>query len=111
MVKFGVATVAESMELGKQAAEYVSSHFLKPIKLEFEKVHVRICTCKRMITLRILIDNSYTNYDFASMYNECKDMQNLATQSVKFIGNLWSFDDAIWSSCCMCCDSIKSICH
>ena len=38
MVKFGVATVAESMELGKQAAEYVSSQFLKPIKLEFEKV-------------------------------------------------------------------------
>ena len=38
MVKFGVTTVAESMELGKQAAEYVSSQFLKPIKLEFEKV-------------------------------------------------------------------------
>lgn len=38
MVRFGVVTVAESMDLGKQAAEYVSSHFPKPIKLEFEKV-------------------------------------------------------------------------
>ena len=39
MVRFGVATVAESMSLGKEAAEYVSSQFPSPIKLEFEKVH------------------------------------------------------------------------
>lgn len=39
MVKFGVATVAESMQLGAEAAAYVSGHFLKPIKLEFEKVY------------------------------------------------------------------------
>ena len=38
MVRFGVATVAESMSLGKEAAEYVSSKFAGPIKLEFEKV-------------------------------------------------------------------------
>lgn len=38
MVKFGVDSVAESMELGKEAAGYVSGHFIKPIKLEFEKV-------------------------------------------------------------------------
>ena len=44
MVRFGVATVAESMELGKEAAEHISSHFPHPIKLEFEKVHVE---CER----------------------------------------------------------------
>ena len=38
MVKFGTETVAESMELGKEAASYVTSHFIQPIKLEFEKV-------------------------------------------------------------------------
>ena len=38
MVRFGVATVAESMELGKEAAEHISQHFPHPIKLEFEKV-------------------------------------------------------------------------
>lgn len=38
MVKFGVETVAEAMELGKEAAAYVTEKFLKPIKLEFEKV-------------------------------------------------------------------------
>ncbi|CAL1283637.1 unnamed protein product [Larinioides sclopetarius] len=39
MVKFGVKSVKEAMDLGREAAEYVSSHFEKPIKLEFEKVY------------------------------------------------------------------------
>ena len=43
MVKFGVESVAESMELGKEAASYVSGHFIKPIKLEFEKVQNAPC--------------------------------------------------------------------
>lgn len=38
MVKLGVSTVREAMEIGREAAEWVSSHFTKPIKLEFEKV-------------------------------------------------------------------------
>merc|ERR1719401_2372307 len=39
MVKFGVDTVAEAMELGNEAADMVSGTFIKPIKLEFEKVY------------------------------------------------------------------------
>ena len=39
MVKFGVSTVAEAMKLGHEAAEFVSEKFIKPIKLEFEKVY------------------------------------------------------------------------
>ena len=39
MVKFGVDTVAEAMKLGEEAATYVSEKFVKPIKLEFEKVY------------------------------------------------------------------------
>ena len=38
MCKFGVATVAEAMKLGKIAAEAISKTFVDPIKLEFEKV-------------------------------------------------------------------------
>lgn len=38
MVRFGVQTVAEAMELGRKAATAVSKHFVQPIKLEFEKV-------------------------------------------------------------------------
>ncbi|GAB4835573.1 DNA polymerase delta catalytic subunit [Ancistrocladus abbreviatus] len=39
MVQFGVSSVEETMNLGREAAEYISSTFIKPIKLEFEKVY------------------------------------------------------------------------
>lgn len=39
MVLFGMDDLAESMRLGKEAADYVSSFFIKPIKLEFEKCY------------------------------------------------------------------------
>ncbi|KAK4204321.1 putative DNA polymerase delta catalytic subunit [Triangularia verruculosa] len=39
MVKFGTAELAEAMKLGEEAANFVSSKFIKPIKLEFEKVY------------------------------------------------------------------------
>ena len=42
MVKFGVDTVAEAMELGQEAAGKVTEKFVKPIKLEFEKVNLPI---------------------------------------------------------------------
>ena len=40
MVNFGVDTVADAMKLGQEAAEKVSEKFIKPIKLEFEKVRI-----------------------------------------------------------------------
>ncbi|KAK6834682.1 DNA polymerase family B [Apiospora arundinis] len=39
MVKFGMKDLAEAMKLGEEAANYVSAKFVKPIKLEFEKVY------------------------------------------------------------------------
>ncbi|KZF26553.1 hypothetical protein L228DRAFT_216732 [Xylona heveae TC161] len=39
MVKFGPKELEKAMEMGQDAAEYVSSKFVKPIKLEFEKVY------------------------------------------------------------------------
>ena len=39
MVKFGTNDIAEAMRLGKEAAAYVSTKFIAPIKLEFEKVY------------------------------------------------------------------------
>jgi len=38
MVRFGTDSLEESMKLGHEAAGYVSGYFIKPIKLEFEKV-------------------------------------------------------------------------
>lgn len=39
MVQFGVSTVEDAMKLGREAADYISGTFIKPIKLEFEKVY------------------------------------------------------------------------
>ncbi|ERF72347.1 DNA polymerase delta catalytic subunit [Endocarpon pusillum Z07020] len=39
MVKFGEKELQKTMELGQEAAAYVSSKFITPIKLEFEKVY------------------------------------------------------------------------
>ncbi|KAJ7178836.1 DNA polymerase family B-domain-containing protein [Mycena crocata] len=39
MIKFGTATLEKVMTLGKEAAELVTQKFVKPIKLEFEKVY------------------------------------------------------------------------
>jgi len=42
MVYFGVEDTATAMQLGLEAAEEVSKAFIKPIKLEFEKVGGRV---------------------------------------------------------------------
>ena len=39
MIKFNVSDLEDAMKLGEEAAEYVSGTFIKPIKLEFEKVY------------------------------------------------------------------------
>ncbi|KAL8827317.1 MAG: hypothetical protein Q9170_007067 [Blastenia crenularia] len=39
MVKFGPKDLSKAMDLGQEAAGYVSSKFINPIKLEFEKVY------------------------------------------------------------------------
>lgn len=39
MVKFGCTTVAQAMELGREAATLVTSKFIRPINLDFEKVY------------------------------------------------------------------------
>ena len=39
MVKFGTTDLAETMTLGSEAARYVTSHFVKPINLDFEKIY------------------------------------------------------------------------
>ena len=39
MVKFGPTDLATVMAMGSEAAEFVTQKFVKPIKLEFEKVY------------------------------------------------------------------------
>jgi len=53
MCKFGVDTVAEAMKLGSEAAEYISSKFPHPIKLEFEKVATRFNYLEQAFILKV----------------------------------------------------------
>lgn len=39
MINFQVKTLEQSMALGREAAALISNNFVKPIKLEFEKVY------------------------------------------------------------------------
>ena len=39
MVRFGTTDLEQTMKLGEEAAAFVSSKFVKPIKLEFEKIY------------------------------------------------------------------------
>jgi len=39
MIKFGGDDIAKAMDMGREAADMVSATFIKPIKLEFEKVY------------------------------------------------------------------------
>lgn len=39
MVKFGTSSLEEAMKFGREAADMVSETFIRPIKLEFEKVY------------------------------------------------------------------------
>ncbi|KAJ3102438.1 DNA-directed DNA polymerase delta [Phlyctochytrium planicorne] len=39
MVKFGPKNVEDAMKLGREAADYVTRHFVRPINLDFEKVY------------------------------------------------------------------------
>ena len=43
MVNFRVASTERAMQLGQEAAQYVSATFVKPIRLEFEKVSPAVC--------------------------------------------------------------------
>jgi DNA polymerase delta subunit 1 len=39
MIKFGTDSIEKAMEIGREAADLVSATFIRPIKLEFEKVY------------------------------------------------------------------------
>ncbi|CAK9809726.1 DNA polymerase delta catalytic subunit [Anthophora quadrimaculata] len=83
MVKFGVKTVAEAMELGKEAAEYVSSKFLKPIKLEFEKVYFPylLINKKRYAGLYFTQPDKYDKMD-------CKGLETVRRDNCPLVANM-----------------------
>ncbi|RWS28033.1 DNA polymerase delta catalytic subunit-like protein [Leptotrombidium deliense] len=83
MVKFGVKTVAEAMVLGKEAADFVSSKFVNPIKLEFEKVYYPYL----LINKKRYAGLYYTKPDtFDKM--DCKGIETVRRDNCPLVANL-----------------------
>lgn len=85
MVKFGVKTLEESMDLGREAAEFVSAKFVKPIKLEFEKVYYPylLINKKRYAGLYFTKPDKYDKMD-------CKGIETVRRDSCPLVSNMMS---------------------
>lgn len=83
MIKFGNKTLEECMELGREAAEYVSSKFIKPIKLEFEKVYFPylLISKKRYAGLYFTRPETYDKMD-------CKGLETVRRDNSPLVSNL-----------------------
>ncbi|XP_067005880.1 DNA polymerase delta catalytic subunit isoform X2 [Anabrus simplex] len=83
MVKFGVKTLEEAMSLGREAAEYVTSKFVKPIKLEFEKVYFPylLINKKRYAGLYFTRPDKYDKMD-------CKGIETVRRDNCPLVANM-----------------------
>lgn len=68
MIRFGYETVKESIEAGKEAAAYISTHFPPPIKLEFEKVTIYAISFQNVGWLRYILSLTRQKYFFKSCH-------------------------------------------
>jgi DNA polymerase delta subunit 1 len=91
MVKFGTKDLAEAMKLGEEAAAYVSSKFIKPIKLEFEKVYFPylLINKKRYAGLYWTNPNKYDKMDTKGIEtvrrDNCRLVQNVIETVLRMI--------------------------
>ncbi|XP_043474062.1 DNA polymerase delta catalytic subunit isoform X1 [Leptopilina heterotoma] len=83
MVKFGVTDIREAMQLGKEAADYVSAKFIKPIKLEFEKVYYPylLINKKRYAGLYFTTPEKYDKMD-------CKGLETVRRDNCPLVANM-----------------------
>ncbi|XP_053953423.1 DNA polymerase delta catalytic subunit [Anastrepha ludens] len=83
MVNFGVKTLERAMELGREAAEIVSAKFVRPIKLEFEKVYYPylLINKKRYAGLYFTRPETYDKMD-------CKGIETVRRDNSPLVANL-----------------------
>lgn len=84
MVKLGVATVSEAMSIGKEAAEWVSSHFTPPIKLEFEKVYYPYLLINKKRYAGLYFSSSADTHDKM----DCKGIETVRRDNCPLVANL-----------------------
>ena len=91
MVKFGPNDLAKAMELGQEAADFVSSKFVKPIKLEFEKVYFPylLINKKRYAGLYWTNTTKYDKMDTKGIEtvrrDNCRLVQNVIETSLRML--------------------------
>merc|ERR1711957_559745 len=97
MVKFGCKTVAEAMSFGKEAADMVSETFLRPIKLEFEKVYFPylLMNKKRYAGLYWTNPDKYDKLDTKGIETVRRDNCGLVRQVVETVLNMILIDKNI----------------
>ncbi|XP_003737481.1 DNA polymerase delta catalytic subunit [Galendromus occidentalis] len=83
MIKFGVDKLDEAMDLGREAAEYVTSKFVKPIKLEFEKVYYPYLLINKKRYAGLL----YTRPDKHDKM-DCKGIETVRRDNCPLVANL-----------------------
>ncbi|XP_050523384.1 DNA polymerase delta catalytic subunit isoform X1 [Daktulosphaira vitifoliae] len=83
MVKFGVKSIEKAMELGREAAEYVTTKFIKPIKLDFEKVYFPylLINKKRYAGLYFTRPDKYDKMD-------CKGLETVRRDNSPLVANM-----------------------
>ncbi|KAK6205269.1 DNA polymerase delta catalytic subunit [Scheffersomyces amazonensis] len=91
MVKFGYQDLETCMKLGEEAANYVSTKFKKPIKLEFEKVYFPylLINKKRYAGLYWTRTDKFDKMDTKGIEtvrrDNCRLVQNVITKVLEFI--------------------------
>ncbi|KAM4704499.1 DNA polymerase delta catalytic subunit [Rhinophrynus dorsalis] len=84
MCKLGVQTVSEAMEIGREAAEWVSSHFTPPIKLEFEKVYFPYLLINKKRYAGLYFSSSPNTHDKM----DCKGIETVRRDNCPLVANL-----------------------
>lgn len=84
MIKFGVKTVEESMELGREAAAFVSAQFTHPIKLEFEKVYFPYLLINKKRYAGLYFSSSAKVHDKM----DCKGIETVRRDNAPLTANL-----------------------
>ncbi|XP_048846325.1 DNA polymerase delta catalytic subunit [Brienomyrus brachyistius] len=84
MVKLGVSTVQEAMDQGREAAEWVSSHFVAPIKLEFEKVYYPYLLINKKRYAGLYFSSNPDTHDKM----DCKGIETVRRDNCPLVANL-----------------------
>ncbi|XP_035253647.1 DNA polymerase delta catalytic subunit isoform X1 [Anguilla anguilla] len=84
MVKMGVSTVREAIDLGREAAAWVSTYFIPPIKLEFEKVYYPYLLINKKRYAGLHYSSNPDTYDKM----ECKGIETVRRDNCPLVANL-----------------------